>query len=80
MAKNLKLKCLSDADLEKHELAAEHKGKVGVFDGDELVGMAEMPEGWGPEDAEGKKANAAELLAAETRSGDGHADAWTCRH
>jgi hypothetical protein len=63
MAKKLTLKCLGDADLEKDDLAAEHKGKIGVFDGGELVGMAEAIDGWKPKDEkDGKKL--AELFAA----------------
>jgi hypothetical protein len=74
MAKSLKLKCLTDAHLEKHDLPAGHKGKIGVFDGEELIGVADDgPDGWvkkgdgdGPEgldNGEGKKA--AELFASE---------------
>jgi phage I-like protein len=51
MAKSLKLKCLTDAHLEKHDLPAEHKGKIGVFDGEELIGVADGPEGWEPTEA-----------------------------
>jgi len=39
--KNLKVKKLADG---------EHKGKFGVFDADEMVGLAELPDGWGPKD------------------------------
>jgi hypothetical protein len=53
MAKTLKLKCLTDAHLEKHDLPAEHKGKIGVFDGEELIGVADGPEGWEPKDGNG---------------------------
>jgi phage I-like protein len=70
MAKSLKLKCLTDAHLEKHDLPAEHKGKIGVFDGEELIGVAEGPEGWEPKEGngagngqDGKKL--AELFATE---------------
>jgi hypothetical protein len=70
MAKSLKLKCLTDAHLEKHDLPAEHKGKIGVFDGEELIGVAEAPEGWEPKagdgDANGREGKKlAELFAAE---------------
>jgi phage I-like protein len=51
MAKTLKLKCLTDAHLEKHDLPAEQKGKIGVFDGEELIGIADGPEGWEPTEA-----------------------------
>jgi hypothetical protein len=51
MAKSLKLKCLTDAHLEEHNLPAEHKGKIGVFDGEELIGIADGPEGWEPTEA-----------------------------
>ena len=51
MAKSLKLKCLTDAHLEEHDLPAEHKGKIGVFDGEELIGIADGPEGWEPTEA-----------------------------
>jgi phage I-like protein len=53
MAKSLKLKCLTDAHLEEHNLPAEHKGKIGVFDGEELIGIADGPEGWEPKDGDG---------------------------
>ena len=53
MAKSLKLKCLTDAQLEKHDLPAGHKGKIGVFDGEELIGIADGPEGWEPKDGNG---------------------------
>jgi len=68
--KSLKLKCLTDEHLEKHGLGPEHKGKIGVFDGEELIGVAPPPEGWGPAAGEddgigenGKKL--AERFAAE---------------
>ena len=51
MAKSLKLKCLTDAHLEEHHLPAEHMGKIGVFDGEELIGVADGPEGWEPTEA-----------------------------
>jgi hypothetical protein len=62
------LKCLTDAHLEKHDLPAEHKGKIGVFDGDELLGVADDgPDGWVKKDGNGNGdgKNASELLAAE---------------
>lgn len=66
MAKSLKLKCLTDAHLEVHHLPAEHKGKIGVFDGEELIGIADGPEGWGPKDGNGKDGKKlAELFATE---------------
>jgi phage I-like protein len=51
--KTLKLKCLTAADLEKHGLPDSHKGKIGVFDGDEHIGTAEHPDGWHIPEAEG---------------------------
>ena len=51
--KSLKLKCLTDEHLEKHGLGPEHKGKIGVFDGEELIGIAPPPEGWEPIEGEG---------------------------
>jgi len=70
MAKSLKLKCLTDEHLEKHGLEPESKGKIGVFEGEELIGIADGPEGWEPEDGrregdgkDGKKL--AEVFAAE---------------
>jgi hypothetical protein len=70
MAKPLKLKCLTDEHLEKHGLGPEHKGKIGVFDGEELIGVAPPPEGWGPKDGEGDgngkdSQKLAELFATE---------------
>jgi len=53
MAKSLKLKCLTDAHLEVHHLPAEQRGKIGVFDGEELIGIADGPEGWEPKDGDG---------------------------
>jgi len=53
MAKSLKLKCLTDAHLEVHHLPAEHRGKIGVFVGEELIGIADGPEGWEPKDGNG---------------------------
>jgi len=51
--KSLKLKCLTSADIEKHGLPDSHKGKIGVFDGDEHIGTAEKPEGWKIGDGDG---------------------------
>ena len=70
MAKTLKLKCLTDEHLEKHCLEPEDKGKIGVFDGDELIGVAPPPDGWeqkdGGGDGNGKDSQKlAELFAAE---------------
>jgi hypothetical protein len=70
MAKTLKLKCLTDEHLEKHGLSSEHKGKIGVFDGEELIGVADGPEGWAPKggngDGDGEHSQKlAELFAAE---------------
>ena len=71
MAKSLKLKCLTDAHLEKHDLPASHKGKIGVFDGDDLLGVADDgPDGWTKKDGNGNgdgdgKTKAAELFASE---------------
>jgi hypothetical protein len=53
MAKTLKLKCLTDEHLEKHQLEPEYKGKIGVFDGEELIGVAPPPDGWEPKDGGG---------------------------
>jgi len=68
MAKTLKLKCLTDEHLEQHDLAPEMKGQIGVFDGEELIGIADGLDGLesrpGSGDAEdGKKL--AQLLATE---------------
>jgi hypothetical protein len=71
MAKSLKLKCLTDAHLEKHDLPAGHKGKIGVFDGEELIGVADDgPDGWIKKDGNGNgngdgKTKAADLFASE---------------
>jgi hypothetical protein len=54
MAKSLKLKCLTDAHIEEHDLPAEYKGKIGVFDDEELIGIADGPEGWEPKDGNGE--------------------------
>ena len=56
--KSLRLKCLTAADIEKHGLPDSHKGKIGVFDGDEHIGTAEKPEGWkiGEGDGDGPEA------------------------
>ncbi len=53
MAKTLKLKCLTEEHLEKHRLEPEQRGKIGVFDGEELIGVADGPEGWEPKDDNG---------------------------
>jgi len=69
MAKNLKLKCLTEEHLERHGLGPEQKGKIGVFEGEELVGIADGPEGWeasagkSGKDQDGQKL--AELFASE---------------
>jgi hypothetical protein len=68
MAKSLKLKCLSEEHLEKHGLEPEYKGKIGVFDGEELIGVADGPEGWEPKDADGDGEDSqklADLFATE---------------
>jgi hypothetical protein len=70
MAKSLKLKCLTDEHLEKHGLEPEDKGKIGVFDGEELIGVADPLEGWEPRedngDGNGKDSKKlAELFATE---------------
>jgi hypothetical protein len=70
MAKTLKLKCLTDEHLEKHGLEPEYKGKIGVFDGEDLIGVADGPEGWEPKDGNGDgdgqdSKKLAELLATE---------------
>jgi hypothetical protein len=70
MAKSLKLKCLTDEHIEKHGLEPEQKGKIGVFDGEELIGIADGPEGWEPKDSKGEGdgkdgKKLAEVFAAE---------------
>jgi hypothetical protein len=70
MAKTLKLKCLTDEHLEQHGLGPEHKGRIGVFDGEELIGVADAPEGWAPEGGGGDEhgqdsKKLAELFATE---------------
>jgi hypothetical protein len=66
MAKTLKLKCLTDEHLEKHGLEPEQKGKIGVFDGEELIGIADRPEGWEPKAGKGEDVKKlAELFATE---------------
>jgi phage I-like protein len=66
MAKTLRLKCLTEEHLEKYGLEPEHKGRIGVFDGEELIGIADAPEGWEPQGGDGKDSKAlAELFAAE---------------
>jgi hypothetical protein len=62
MAKNLKLKCLTDDHIEKHGLDLCDKGKIGVFDGDELVGMADDIAGWQPKPS---KKELSEIFASE---------------
>ncbi len=54
MAKTLKLKCLTEEHLEKHGLEPEHRGKIGVFEGEELIGVADSLEGWEPEGDNGE--------------------------
>jgi hypothetical protein len=66
MAKTLKLKYLTDEHLEKHGLAPEQKGKIGVFDGEELIGIADGPEGWEAKPGDGEDVKKlAEALASE---------------
>jgi phage I-like protein len=66
MAKTLKLKCLTDEHLAKHSLEPELKGKVGVFDGEELIGIADGPEGWEAKPGEGEDVKKlAEAFASE---------------
>jgi len=66
MAKTLKLKCLTDEHLAKHGLEPELKGKIGVFDGEELIGIADGPEGWGAKPGEGEDVKKlAEAFASE---------------
>jgi hypothetical protein len=70
MAKSLTLKCLTEEHLEKHGLDPEHLGKIGVFDGEELIGVADAPEGWEPREGNGDgigkdSKKLAELFAAE---------------
>ena len=70
MAKSLKLKCLTDEHIEKHGLEPECEGKIGVFDGEELIGIADGPEGWEHEDGKGEGdgkdgKKLAEVFAAE---------------
>ena len=60
--KNMKLKTLSDEHIEKHGLDLCDKGKIGVFDGDELVGMAEDIAGWQPKKS---KKELSEIFASE---------------
>jgi phage I-like protein len=68
-SKSLRLKCLTAADIEKHGLPDSHKGKIGVFDGDEHIGTAEWPDGWHiPEadgDGEGNGKRTSEVFASE---------------
>jgi len=66
MAKTLKLKCLTEEHLEKHRLEPEHVGKIGVFDGEELIGVADSPEGCEANGIDGKESKTlAELFASE---------------
>jgi len=66
MAKTLKLKYLIDEHLEKHGLAPEQKGKIGVFDGEELIGIADGPEGWEAQSGDGEDVKKlAEAFASE---------------
>ena len=66
MAKTLKLKCLTDEHIEKHGLEPELKGKIGVFDGEELIGVADGAEGWETKHGDGEDAKKlAEVFASE---------------
>lgn len=66
MAKILKLKCLTDEHLEKHGLEPELKGKIGVFDGEELIGVADGAEGWEAPHGDGEDVKKlAEVFASE---------------
>jgi hypothetical protein len=66
MAKILKLKCLTDEHIEKHGLEPELKGKIGVFDGEELIGVADGAEGWEAKHGDGEDAKKlAEVFASE---------------
>ena len=47
--KSLKCKKLTDG---------EHKGKIGVFDGDEMIGLLELPEDWNSDGEDGSGAAA----------------------
>ena len=63
--KSLKLKCLTSADIEKHGLPDSHKGKIGVFDGDEHIGTAEKPDGWKIDEGDGEGAQAGDTKDSE---------------
>ena len=66
MAKTLKLKCLTDEHIEKHGLEPELKGKIGVFDGEELIGVADFAEGWEAKHGDGEDVKKlAEVFASE---------------
>jgi len=66
MAKTLKLKCLTDEHIEKHGVEPELKGKIGVFDGEELIGVADGAEGWEAKHGDGEDAKKlAEVFASE---------------
>jgi len=66
MAKILKLKCLTDEHIEKHGLEPELKGKIGVFDGEELIGVADGAEGWEAKHDDGEEVKKlAEVFASE---------------
>ena len=66
MAKTLKLKCLTEEHIEKHGLEPEMKGKIGVFDGEELIGVADGAEGWEAQHGDGEDAKKlAEVFASE---------------
>jgi hypothetical protein len=66
MAKTLKLKCLTDEHIEKHGLEPELKGKIGVFDGEELIGVADGAEGWEAKHGDGEDVKKlAEVFASE---------------
>jgi len=66
MAKTLKLKCLTDEHIEKHGLEPELKGRIGVFDGEELIGIADGTEGSEAGHGDGEDAKKlAEVFASE---------------
>ena len=66
MAKTWKLKCLTDEHIEKHGLEPELKGKIGVFDGEELIGVADFAEGWEAKHGDGEDVKKlAEVCASE---------------
>jgi hypothetical protein len=66
MAKTWKLKCLTDEHIEKHGLEPELKGKIGVFDGEELIGVADFAEGWEAKHGDGEDVKKlAEVFASE---------------